>query len=175
MAEFRSTRPARKVLIIRANRFATLLFVAINLTAAVIRAEEQPWISLFDGKTLDGWYVSAGSAEVDGGRLGMAGGTQLYCSKGCFRDFVLTADVLTESGAIGSLSVLWLNRKREPPLATFAFRFALVSIIPVNGRPSQKTGSLNRGLLPIQVDRERWRVVQAKDFHTKGPRSRLGQ
>ena len=34
--------------------------------------------------------------------------------EGAFSDFVLTADVLTESGAIGSLSVLWLNESAPP-------------------------------------------------------------
>ena len=37
----------------------TSVFFLISLMAAAARdAKEQPWISLFDGKTLKGWNVS---------------------------------------------------------------------------------------------------------------------
>ena len=93
----------------------TSLVVLISLLAAV-HAEEQPWISLFDGKTLKGWEVIRGdenSARVVDGRLTLAGHTQLRL-KGNSSDFILTTDVLTESGAVGGLYVPW-TVESDPP------------------------------------------------------------
>ncbi len=87
------------------HAIVTSLLVPISLFAAAVNAAEEPWITLFDGKTLDGWHVSAGSPQVVDGRLALAGGSRLECTKGSFSDFVFTTDILTESGAVGGLSL----------------------------------------------------------------------
>ena len=89
----------------RTHRIVTSLFVLVSLLVVAVHAEEQPWISLFDGKTLDGWNVKMGLAKVVDGRLALAEDTRLDCTKGQFADFNLTADVLAERGATGSFDI----------------------------------------------------------------------
>jgi hypothetical protein len=80
----------------------TSLFVLIALLAAAVRAEEQPWISLFDGKTLDGWTGRWGNAEVVDGQMVVGRAGLQYSS--AFQDFDLLADVRAEPGAKGNIA-----------------------------------------------------------------------
>jgi hypothetical protein len=72
------------------------------------RAAQEPWISLFDGKTLDGWEQKNGTAtyEVkDGAILGStADGSpnSFLCSKKDYGDFTLEFEVKLLSDALNS-------------------------------------------------------------------------
>ncbi len=81
----------------------TSVFVLLASLSTAARAEEQPGVSLFDGKTLKGWEVLDGSATVVDGQMAVAGGSRLQCSRK-FQDFDFAVDVRTEPGSKGSIS-----------------------------------------------------------------------
>jgi len=123
----------------RTNCFVTSLFAVSSLLTSAVHSEEQPWISLFDGKTLKGWHVSAGSAALVDGRLKLDGGTRLECMMAPFSDFALSTDILTENGAVGSLNASCVNESKA-----FAPAHSLHVYID-NSRPwsaGPRTGSL---------------------------------
>ena len=53
----------------RTNNVVTSLFVLIGLLAAVVHAAEPPWISLFDGKTVDKTLETSDAVRIVDGRL----------------------------------------------------------------------------------------------------------
>ena len=125
----------------RIHRIVTSLFVLVSLLAAAVNAAEEPWITLFDGKTLDGWHVSAGSPQVVDGRLALAGGTGIHCvNDAFFSDFVLTTDVLTESGAAASFELPWMNPFAAPPANSLSLQLSINNSRQWSARP--RTGSL---------------------------------
>src|SRR5580693_5920414 len=61
-------------------------------------ADGSGWVSLFDGKTVDGWKVNGGTASYkveDGAIVGttVEGSPNTFLCKGDFKDFVLELDV----------------------------------------------------------------------------------
>jgi len=74
----------------------------ISLLATVARADEQPWVSLFDGKSLNGWAASDSTKVVDG-QIVLTGDSFLQYPR-MFEDFDFAIDVRTEPGAIGDIS-----------------------------------------------------------------------
>ncbi len=76
-----------------------LLIGTIGALGFAARAErEEPWVSLFDGKTLDGWEVNGGFATYkveDGTIVGTTaeGSPNTFLCKGDFGDFELELDV----------------------------------------------------------------------------------
>ena len=73
---------------------AVLVVCALGTTA---RAEEK-WVSLFDGKTTDGWKVNGGFASYrveDGVIVGktVEGSPNTFLCKGDFKDFILELEV----------------------------------------------------------------------------------
>ena len=61
-------------------------------------ADDEEWIALFDGKTLDGWKVSGGTAKYaveDGVIVGttVEGSPNTFLCKGDFQDFALELEV----------------------------------------------------------------------------------
>jgi hypothetical protein len=78
---------------------ATLLTLAVTLIPGVNGlADSSGWVSLFDGKTLDGWKVNGGIASYkveDGVIVGttVEGSPNTFLCKGDFKDFVLELDV----------------------------------------------------------------------------------
>lgn len=71
-----------------------------------INAPKAKWISLFDGKTLDGWKVgdNAGSFSVDSGHIVVKGPTAHLFYDGpvenhVFKNFEFKAEVMTQPGA----------------------------------------------------------------------------
>lgn len=78
---------------------ASMLLVALVATAA--RADEGGWVSLFDGKSLDGWTREGGYATYeakDGMIIGTTadGSKNTFLCKGPYGDFVLELDVLCD-------------------------------------------------------------------------------
>ena len=75
--------------------------VALALTATLGGtglADDRGWVSLFDGKTLDGWKVNGGTARYaveDGAVVGttVEGSPNTFLCKGDYEDFVLELEV----------------------------------------------------------------------------------
>lgn len=70
--------------------------------------QEKGWISLFDGKTLDGWSVHSGKARYrveDGSIVGQAvpnSPNTFLCTERSFGDFILEFEVLLEDDELNS-------------------------------------------------------------------------
>jgi hypothetical protein len=83
-----------------------LAIVAVSISAGLWttegRAAEEAWVSLFDGKSLDGWTVRGGSATYkveDGMIVGTTAtvGPNTFLCRGPFADFVLEFEVLCDT------------------------------------------------------------------------------
>jgi hypothetical protein len=82
----------------------------LAVVAAPVQAEDQGWISLFDGRSLDGWRASEreGTFTVRDGAIVAHGprshlfyvGPVYYAD---FKDFEMKVDVMTERGANGGI------------------------------------------------------------------------
>ncbi len=82
----------------------------VGLTAFVLaddKAAEKPaadkdgWITLFDGKSLDGWKANEHPENwkvEDGCIVGRGPRSHLFCTAGDFTDFEFSADIKTEKG-----------------------------------------------------------------------------
>ncbi len=81
------------------THFSTVLALALTLIPAGNGlADSSGWVSLFDGKTLDGWKVNGGTASYrveDEAIVGttVEGSPNTFLCKGDFKDFVLELDV----------------------------------------------------------------------------------
>jgi hypothetical protein len=79
--------------------FQILIASAFLITACQVKSEDEKWISLFDGKSLEGWEIHSGTAayEVDNGAiLGTAveGSPNTFlCTKKEYGDFILEFEV----------------------------------------------------------------------------------
>jgi len=79
------------------SRFAFLVtaFAGLSLMSSTLRAEEEGFVALFDGKTLEGWEQHSGTAPYrveDGAIVGktISGtGNSFLCTKKKYGDFVL--------------------------------------------------------------------------------------
>jgi hypothetical protein len=88
---------------------ASLAFVILMLTVhGTASGQDGRWISLFDGKTLDGWSVHSGFAKYraeDGCLVGTAvkGSPNTFlCTEKEFGDFILEFEVLLEDPELNS-------------------------------------------------------------------------
>ena len=75
--------------------------VAVSFASVATAADEGAWVSLFDGKTLDGWTVRGGKATykaVDGMIVGttVEGSSNTFLCRGPYGDFELEFDVLCD-------------------------------------------------------------------------------
>ncbi|MFZ5832750.1 MAG: 3-keto-disaccharide hydrolase [Planctomycetota bacterium] len=78
-----------------------LFAVVCCMTAAASAADEKNWVSLFDGKSLDGWTVRGGFAEYkveDGAIVGTTvdGSPNTFLCRGDYGDFELELEVLCD-------------------------------------------------------------------------------
>jgi hypothetical protein len=74
-----------------------VLALALALAGTAL-ADDQGWVPLFDGKTLDGWAVNGGKAAYkveDGAIVGttVEGSPNTFLCKGDYKDFVLELEV----------------------------------------------------------------------------------
>jgi hypothetical protein len=126
----------------RTSFVVTSLFILLSLLAVVAHADDQPWISLFDGKALSGWEVKGGSAKVINGRLALAGGVRLDCTERCLADFTLTMDILSEAGAAGMITVQ-NNSEIVAPLDAIR--------VPINNSRRWSTIARTGSIVPVAV------------------------
>jgi len=67
------------------------------LSVSSARAEDAKWISLFDGKSLDGWEKTGAEASTwevkDGAINGSGPASMLVCTKGPFKNFRYRAEI----------------------------------------------------------------------------------
>jgi len=82
-------------------RLRTVLAAVLGILSflgSIALADEEGWVPLFDGKTLDGWKVRGGFASYkveDGAIVGstVEGSPNTFLCKGDFKDFVLELEV----------------------------------------------------------------------------------
>ena len=84
------------------NTFTAVAALAIGLSAQPATAAGQNWITLFDGKTLDGWSVKGGTAAYrveDGmiiGKTVEGSANTFFCTTKDYGDFELEVEVLCD-------------------------------------------------------------------------------
>ena len=102
----------------RTKSFITSLVAISSLLATAAHAEEPPWISLFNGKTLDKRVVTEGPVRIVDGRLELSkpGGLKYKCQGADFKNFDFVAEVLTESGAKCRIDFTHVISGVGPPL-----------------------------------------------------------
>ncbi len=86
--------------------FAAALFLVLSSTNDV-RAEDAPWIPLFDGKSLDGWEKVGKEESVwevqDGAICGSGVPSMLVCTKGPYKNFKYRAEIKINDGGNSGL------------------------------------------------------------------------
>lgn len=95
----------------------TCLLVLIPLLA---HGADESWVSLFDGKSLDGWTVKGGKAEYkvdDGCILGttVKGSPNTFLCRGPYSDFVLEFDVLCDKALNSGVQIRSHTYEKETP------------------------------------------------------------
>ena len=88
-----------------------IILLAANCTQAI----DPEWVSLFDGKTLQGWEKVGNSKSVwevkDGALCGSGPASMLVCTKGPYRNFLYHAEVkINDKGNSG----LYFRTTRKP-------------------------------------------------------------
>lgn len=97
---------------------AWLRFVAFGLLVSfgsLASAQEKPWVSLFDGKTLDGWEKVGKQESMwkveDGAIQGSGEASMLVCTKGPYKNFKYRAEIkINDKGNSG----LYFRTTRKP-------------------------------------------------------------
>jgi hypothetical protein len=84
---FTETRPMRTIALFA----ATLLFPNVLFAQDAPKADEK-FVSLFDGKTLDGWKIENCQVEVQDGCIFLKGGNGWLRTEKAYADFVLELD-----------------------------------------------------------------------------------
>jgi hypothetical protein len=82
----------------RSRTILTLALLALSSFVSTAFADDEGWVPLFDGKTLDGWKVNGGNAkyEVEGGSIvgtTVEGSPNTFLCKGDYKDFALELEV----------------------------------------------------------------------------------
>jgi hypothetical protein len=98
--------------------FCSRLLAAVLLVVCVagnVRAEEENWIPLFDGQTLEGWEKVGSEKSVwevkDGAIQGSGPASMLVCTKGPYKNFRYRAEIkINDRGNSG----LYFRTTRKP-------------------------------------------------------------
>lgn len=89
--------------------------LSVVLLAGIARSEDENWVSLFDGKSMDGWERVGNEAskwEVKDGALSGSGpASMLVCTKGPYKNFRYRAEVKISDGGN---SGLYFRTTRKP-------------------------------------------------------------
>ncbi|HUG70296.1 MAG TPA: DUF1080 domain-containing protein [Pirellulaceae bacterium] len=93
---------------------ASVLAIFIFVSNAIAE-DDKEWVSLFDGKTLEGWEKVGNDASVwevsDGALCGSGPASMLVCTKGPYQNFRYRAEVkINDKGNSG----LYFRTTREP-------------------------------------------------------------
>jgi hypothetical protein len=104
---------AMQVILLTASVFAVSLVT--NHVQAEDAAGEKPWVSLFDGKSLDGWEKVGKEESVwevkDGAINGSGPASMLVCTKGPYTNFKYKAEIMiNDKGNSG----LYFRTTRKP-------------------------------------------------------------
>jgi hypothetical protein len=99
--------------------FFAALAMGINLAMAC--AAEENWVSLFDGKSLDGWEVKGGKAEYkveEGCIVGttVKGSPNTFLCRGPYSDFVLELDVKCDLPLNSGVQIRSHTYEKDTPL-----------------------------------------------------------
>lgn len=85
---------------------AAALFLALS-SVSDLRAEDAPWIPLFDGKSLEGWEKVGKQESVwevqDGAISGSGVPSMLVCTKGPYKNFKYRAEIKINDGGNSGL------------------------------------------------------------------------
>jgi hypothetical protein len=112
--------------------------VVLVLAAATASAQDEKWIPLFDGKSLDGWEKVGQEASVwevkDGAIAGSGPASMLVCTKGPYKNFRYRAEVKINDGGN---SGLYFRTTRKP-----GFTDGYEAQIDSTHRDPIRTGSL---------------------------------
>src|SRR5687767_3209889 len=77
------------------------------LSASLAMADDAPWISLFDGKSLEGWEKVGQEASVwevkEGALCGSGPASMLVCTKGPYKNFRYRAEIKINDGGNSGL------------------------------------------------------------------------
>lgn len=103
--------------------FTTCLLAMFSLVAVFPQftpAADENWVSLFDGKSLDGWTVKGGKAEYkvdDGCILGttVKSSPNTFLCRGPYSDFVLEFDVLCDKALNSGVQIRSHTYEKETP------------------------------------------------------------
>jgi hypothetical protein len=95
--------------------FRVLAGLAMVLAGTVCTADDAKWVSLFDGKTLDGWEkVGKDTSKwevIDSAMVGTGDTSMLVCTKGPFKNFKYRAEIMiNDKGNSG----LYFRTTRKP-------------------------------------------------------------
>jgi len=96
---------------------ARVLFTGVLMTLIVssAHAQEEKWVNLFDGKTLDGWEKIGGDDShwkvEDGAITGTGNPSMLVCTEGPYKNFRYRAEVKINDGGN---SGLYFRTTRRP-------------------------------------------------------------
>jgi len=97
------------------GRWLAALAVLLQLTVTGAVQAQDKWVSLFDGKTLDGWEKVGSDksnwAVADGAIQGSGDPSMLVCTKGPYRNFRYRAEIkINDKGNSG----LYFRTTRKP-------------------------------------------------------------
>jgi hypothetical protein len=135
------------ILLTRTSWAIFFYVVSLIMSTGVTAAEEDKWITLFDGETLNGWE-KVGSEEskwdvIDGALTGTGTPSMLVCTKGPFKNFRYRTEVRINDGGN---SGLYFRASRKP-----TFTDGYEAQIDSTHKDPIRTGSLY-GLLHIYKD-----------------------
>jgi hypothetical protein len=139
------------------SRSFVLLVSALMGTAAVAADDEAGFVSLFDGKSLDGWQGATGGYEVVDGAIACKPktGGNLYTKKE-YANFILRFEFRMEPGANNGIGL------RAPLTGDTAYKGMEIQVLD-DDHPSYKN------IKPWQVHGSIYGIVPAKRGHLKKP------
>jgi len=112
--------------------------LVVVLSATLVQAQDDKWIPLFDGKSLDGWEKVGQEASVwevkDGAISGSGPASMLVCTRGPYKNFRYRAEIKINDGGN---SGLYFRTTRKP-----GFTDGYEAQIDSTHRDPIRTGSL---------------------------------
>jgi len=131
------------------RRDAIALLLAAPAAAYAFGDDSEGWIPLFDGKSLDGWKASEHKEAfkvIDGQIVAQGGRSHLFYVGPVrgheFRNFELSADVMTRPGANSGIYFHTVFQQDGWPAAGFEVQVSNTSREPSEYKEQKKTGSL---------------------------------